>query len=342
MRSKVRRHGSQCLGDGAEFGGIEAGAVFVFRLVVAADELIPVLGQGIKSRLLLYGLAALLGVLQFGFYLFDDGRGIELIFLRIDLPQRRMLIDHFLERRLRDGGVVDLAVSVAAEANQVNHNVAGELIAILGGHIGYPNNRLRVFRVDVKNGNGQALGDVGSKARRMQFTGVGSKADQVVANNMERPADVISRQAGEVERLRQNSLAGKGGVAVEFDRQVLGAIGVAVTCLLGAGASEHNRVYRLKMAGVGNQVDADFFSAARVEFAGGAHVILHVAGAQDAARVYIFEAGKDLSRIAAHDVQHDIEPPTMAHAHQRLDGPVRGGNFQHFIQKRNQAAQTFQ
>ena len=89
-------------------------------------------------------------------------------------------------------------------------------------------------------------------------------------------------------------------------------------------------------------MDVQLLSAAGGEFAGGAHVVFHVAGAEHAARVDIFKAGKNLCRVAAHDVEHDIEPSAMAHAHEGLHGPAGGGNLEDFIEQRDQPAQTFE
>ena len=56
-----------------------------------------------------------------------------------------------------------------------------------------------------------------------------------------------------------------------------------------------------------------------------AHVIFHVARAQHAARVHIFEAGKNFRRVSAHNIQHHIETAAMAHAQHRFNGAVFGG-----------------
>ena len=47
--------------------------------------------------------------------------------------------------------------------------------------------------------------------------------------------------------------------------------------------------------------------------AGGAHVVLDVAAAEDAARVDVFELGEDLGGRAADGVGHDVEAAAMRH-----------------------------
>ena len=56
-----------------------------------------------------------------------------------------------------------------------------------------------------------------------------------------------------------------------------------------------------------------------------AHVIFHVARAQHAARVNIFEAGKNFRCASSHNVKHDVQPAAMAHAQHRFNGAVFGG-----------------
>src|SRR5205807_898577 len=56
--------------------------------------------------------------------------GIDLVFLRIDLIQRRMRIDLAVKQWLGDGGIIHLAMAVAAVADQVNQHVTAELVAV--------------------------------------------------------------------------------------------------------------------------------------------------------------------------------------------------------------------
>ncbi len=50
-------------------------------------------------------------------------------------------------------------------------------------------------------------------------------------------------------------------------------------------------------------------------FSGGAHVVFHVPGAENTARVNVFKAGKKFFRGAARDVGNYVEASAMAHAH---------------------------
>src|SRR5260370_42646688 len=110
MWSKNLRHSRQRLGNCGELGGINPGADFVFRLVVAADKLIPIRWQGVKEKLLFYALPALLRILQLGFDLLNFGSSIAIVFLGIYPPHRWMLVYDFVLRQSVAGGDKQLDV----------------------------------------------------------------------------------------------------------------------------------------------------------------------------------------------------------------------------------------
>ncbi len=71
------------------------------------------------------------------------------------------------------------------------------------------------------------------------------------------------------------------------------------TILLGAGAADGHGIDRLEVAGIRNQVNVNLGAGAGDVLSGRAHVIFHVAAAQHAARVDVFESGKNLLRAHA-------------------------------------------
>ena len=79
-----------------------------------------------------------------------------------------------------------------------------------------------------------------------------------------------------------------------------------------------------------------------MELAGGADVIFHVATAEDAARIGIFELGKDVGGRFAEGVRHHVQASTMAHAHDGFFGAKVGSVVEHFIQKRDQDGDPFE
>ena len=96
--------------------------------------------------------------------LLDFGGGVDADALCVELVERRVVFDGGVAARLRDGGVVDFAVAVAAVADEVDDDVGVEALAVLGGDGGDAHDGVGVFGVDVEDGDGQALGEVGGEA----------------------------------------------------------------------------------------------------------------------------------------------------------------------------------
>ena len=103
----------------------------------------------------------------------------------------------------------------------------------------------------------------------MRLLGPRGEADQVVDNDVHRPAGRIALQVGQVQRLGPDALAGEGGIAVQLDEQHV-------------RAPQRHRIHSFQMTGIGDQVNADFAALARAIFAGRTDVVLHVAATQHA------------------------------------------------------------
>ena len=126
----------------------------------------------------------------------------------------------------------------------------------------------------------------------------------------------------EVERLRDDSLAGERGVAVQEDRERDDRVGVTVARgaigLLRARAALDDRVDGLEVARVGDERDRDVARLRRAR-ALGADVVLHVAAAALVGRddrfdrPLAFELAEDLVVRQADDVGEDVETPAMRH-----------------------------
>jgi hypothetical protein len=93
------------------------------------------------------------------------GCGVGLMAARVGFPHRRQRGDAAVAHGLRGGGIIDLAVAVAAVADQVDHHVAVEFVTILHRPARDAYGGVRIFGIHVENRDGQALGHVGSKAR---------------------------------------------------------------------------------------------------------------------------------------------------------------------------------
>ena len=266
----------------------------------------------------------------------DLGRGIGADALRVALVQRRRPLDAGVAARLGDGGVIHLGVPVAPVANQVNHHVRGKRGAIFRGNLRNAHDGIGVLSVDVEDGDGQALGDVGGVARRVGFLRLRSEAQQVVDHHLDGSADLVPGDGRKVQRLCPDALAGKRGVAVDDHGQDLCLATLVFPTVVqahlpGTRAAHHNGVHSLKVRGIAGQVERDRLAARRGVGAGRALVVLHVAATQVRSRIDILKLGEDLRGAAAHGIHHDVEPATVAHRkgaalHAKRGGRLRRGD----------------
>ena len=85
------------------------------------------------------------------------------------------------------------------------------------------------------------------------------------------------------------------------------------------------------MAGIGHQVDLNLCARAGDVFAGRAHVIFHIAAAQNAPRVNILKAGKDLFGRAPGDVHNHVQAAAVAHAHDQIYRAALAGSVENLV-----------
>src|SRR5487761_114506 len=120
------------------------------------------------------------------------------------------------------------------------------------------------------------------------------ESDEIVDNDLHRAADRVGFQIREIERFRQDSLAGKSGVTVHDDwpnlveryaRAIDDRAVHAMSRLLGTGAAHGHGIDGFEMAGIRNKMHVDGLARGGRVRSGRANVILHVASAQNAARI---------------------------------------------------------
>ncbi len=111
-----------------------------------------------------------------------------------------------------------------------------------------------VFGVDVEDGDGKTLGEVGGEAGGVRLFWVGREAEEVVGDDVHGAADAVAGERGHVERFGGNALSGEGCVAVEDDGQDLLLAFFADADLPGAGSAHDDRVDGFEMAGVRGEV----------------------------------------------------------------------------------------
>ena len=224
----------------------------------------------------------------------------------VEFRHARVRGDLLVEHRLGEGRFVGLIVAVATIADDIQHGVGAELLAELEGDFGGEHDRVGIVAVGVEDRALGELGDLGAMAAGARLVRIRGEADLVVRDDMERAAHLVALEAGEVERLHDDSLAGERGVAVEQDGQDLRTVGAALEVDERAGAAEDDRVDGFEVAGVEGEGDADFlaFDDAR---AGVAEVILHVAVTMRGVRDMLFgEAGEEGFGLLAADVDEDV------------------------------------
>ena len=194
----------------------------------------------------------------------------------------------------------------------------------------------------MKDGDVLAPRHLSGKAGGVQFPAKCGESDQVVNDDMHRAADAVAGKISIVQRLRKDSLPSEGAIAVYHQRQILSASALAGAVLLGAAAADGHRIHRLEMAGIRNQMDVDPGAGASHILSRRAHVVLHVAATQHAARVYILESAEDLLRRPPGDLHNHVQPPAVAHAHHQFDGAPFSGRLQNLIDQRDQRGYAFE
>jgi len=91
-----------------------------------------------------------------------------------------------------------------------------------------------------------------------------------------------------------------------------------------------------RWTGVRDQDDVNFITAARDVLAGRAHVVLHIAGAENAARIDIFESGKNFFRIAFGDVAITLKSgPRWLMPINQFCGAEPGTGVEKFVDQRD-------
>src|SRR5712692_5030038 len=231
---------------------------------------------------------------------------------------------------------------MTAIADHVHDHVAAEGVAVFECHPAHAHHSVNIFGVHVEDGNGLAPGDLRGKARRMQFRRHRGEAKQVVDDHVHGAAHGVRGKVGVIQRLSQDALAGKCAVAVHQQRKIFLRSAFSGAVLLGASTSHGDRVHSFKVAGIGNQVDVNLRSAASYVFTGRTHVVLHVPAAEHTARVHILEAGENLLRRAPGDVNHDVEPAAVAHAHHQLHGAAFAGGLENFVHERDESGHALE
>ena len=258
--------------------------------------------------------------------------------LDVDLPHRRLLIDHLVHLRLRVTRLVALVVAEAPVAVHVDDDVLREALPVVDREVGDLGDGLGILAVHVEDGAAEQPHQVGRVARAARVARLGGEADLVVDDDVNRPAGRVAREAGEVQRLGVDALADERGVAVDEERHHLGAGGgVAAAVLLGADSALDDRVHELEVARVEGERHVDALAAHAKPIGRVAEVVFHVARAEELLGVLVFEGGEDLAQALVEDVGEDVEAAAVRHPEDDLLHVLRGGALDQEIEERDQA-----
>src|SRR5262249_44438148 len=99
-------------------------------------------------------------------------------------------------------------------ADKIDDDVGAELVTVFGREARYTDNRINVFRIDVKNGDRLAARDASGEARGVLLGIARREAEKVVYDDVDRSADGVSLEIGVVHRLGENSLPGERRISV--------------------------------------------------------------------------------------------------------------------------------
>ena len=313
--------------------GISGPLVAEVGLPVDEQRGVGLLHQGVGhmvagQQVLAVGLDHRLGLLFGEHALLDQALGV-------DLAGRGMILDLAVHQRLGTARLVGLVVAATTVADQVDHHVLLELLTEVDRHLGRVQHRVRVVPVDVEDRRLDHLGDVGAVLGGARILRVGgSEAHLVVDHDMDGAAGLVGAGLGHLECLHDHALAGEGGVAVDADRQDLGAVPVVAAILAGAHRALDHRGDDLQVGGVEGQRQVHLASRAH-HIGAEALVVLDVAGAA-LDDLLAIELVDQVAGVLAEDVDQQVEAAPVGHADHDLLDAVAAAALDQLVHHRNE------
>ncbi len=156
--------------------------------------------------------------------------------IEVAFANRLAMLDRLVHQRLGECRFVTLVVPPAAEAVHVDDHVASKRVAEIQRQVDHLGHRLRIFAVDVKDGDLQHLGHVGGVTARTTFLGRRGEADLIVHDDVDGTAHLVTGQLAQVERFLHDPFTGESGVAVDQHGHTDFALRVAEAILLARGS----------------------------------------------------------------------------------------------------------
>ena len=253
-------------------------------------------------------------------------------------------VDRLVHQRLGERRLVRFVVAVAAVADDVQHDVAAELHAVLGRHPGAEYHRLRVVAVDVQDRRLDRFRDVGAVQPGVGMRRDRGEADLVVDDQVDRPAGAVADQLAHRQRLIHQPLTGKRRVAVHQDRHDRPALlGIAGAVLPRANLADDHGIDGFQVRRVWLQRQMDVVPG-DLDIGRCAEVVLHVAGALHVVGLEAFaaELAEQRGQRLLDDVDQGVQAAAVRHPDGDFHHAVCRGRLDHRVQRRDRDLPAFQ
>src|SRR5690554_136799 len=259
----------------------------------------------------------------------------------IELARGALFGNLLVHQRLRATWLVRLIMAATAVADQVDHDIALELHAIINRQLCSKDHRLGIITVYMQDRGLNHLGNIGRVLGRTGiFLFVGGKPDLVVDNDANRAARLVSTGLGHLECLHDHTLAGKRGVTMNGDRQDFVTNRVFAAVLTGADRTFNHRRHNFQVGRVKSHGQVNFTTWSH--YVGRKTlVVFHITGAQPLNTLAV-KLVKQVLRVLAVRVDQHIETATVGHANDNFLGAVRTGTLDKLVHQRNQAFTALQ
>ena len=233
--------------------------------------------------------------------------------VRVQLARTGVLGDLLVHQRLRERRRVLLVVAELAEADDVDHHVLVELLAIIQGQLGAEHHRFRIITVDVQHWRFHHLDHIGAVQGRAGVARIaGGEADLVVDHHVHRAARVVTAGLRQGQGFHDHALTSESRVAVHQNGQHAVAVLVLAALLARTHRAFNHRVDDLQVRGVERQGQVNRTTGGG-DVGTEALVVLHVTRGQVFHRGVV-EFGKQARGRLAQGVDQHVESAAVGHA----------------------------
>ena len=172
----------------------------------------------------------------------------------IELARAGMLTDFFIHQGLGHCWCVLLIVTQLTEADNVNHDIAVEFLAIIDGNLRCQYDRFGVIAIDMQDRCFNHLDHVRTIDSRARIARVGcGKTNLVINDDMNGAASTVAACLRQIQGFHHHTLAGKRGIAMHQYRNDLVTLFVTATILTSTYRTLDDWIHDFKVRGVKGQ-----------------------------------------------------------------------------------------